>query len=381
MAGPRVAVIGGGPAGLAAALEGSRLGLKVDLFEKRKIGENIRCAEGFIDSLCLLGKPEAGVRFKVKEAILKVKREFRVNCESINLWMIDRKEWQCYLAEKARSAGVRIYENCRITPEHLKQLQKEYDWVIDASGVPSVTSLAFGFRDYYRRHGAVTAQYVVEGNFSYLKDKLKFVLLPNYLGYCWVFPKGRDQLGRETANVGIGWFQGGGPGKSIWKELDRFVEQEGITGEILRKFGGIVPIRLRQNLQFDNILLVGDAAGCASPMHGGGIDVAFITGQLAARWIAASQEERGDFSREVWQLLGPKLEVEERLCKLWMKAGFDFLDGLASFVTRDYRQITPWFILRNFPTLISELRAGMRFWSGLTRGDWRRGSFRDLLSP
>ena len=39
-------------------------------------------------------------------------------------------------------------------------------------------------------------------------------------------------------------------------------------------------------LIYDNILLVGDAAGLTSPLHGGGIDMAVISGEEAAKSIA-----------------------------------------------------------------------------------------------
>ena len=66
----RVCVIGAGPAGLSAAVEGASWGLKIDLFERCEIGNHIRCAEGFYDSMHLVDKPEVGVRYKVDEALL-----------------------------------------------------------------------------------------------------------------------------------------------------------------------------------------------------------------------------------------------------------------------------------------------------------------------
>ncbi|MGB9793016.1 MAG: NAD(P)-binding protein [Thermacetogeniaceae bacterium] len=368
----RVCVIGGGPAGLSAALEGARLGFDVDLFERNLIGENIRCAEGFFDSLHRLGEPQRGLRFKVKEAVLKVKREYVVDCRKIPLWMIDRAEWQRFLATEARSAGVRIHERTRITSEMLKDLQKRYDWIIDASGVPSVTSLLYGFRDYYRRYGAVTAQYVIEGDFSWLGERLKFVLFPRYAGYYWIFPKGRDAMGRQTANVGIGYYlpmcKKDIRGSVLWDELNEVIRKEKVNGRIVRRLGGIVPVKLRGQLQYGNILLVGDAAGCASPLHGGGIDTACLTGQLAARWIAS--ESNSDFSQEVAHLLMKKLEVEEHLCRVWEMSDVEELDCFASLIAGDYKGIGIFRLIRYLPLIVSNLKTGLRFRSGLYEGKW-----------
>ena len=101
----RIAIVGGGPAGLAAAIEAAGLGLRVDLFERNRVGDHIRCAEGLVDTMHKLEQPGTGVRFKVNEVLLQVEREYLVRCKGIRLWMIDRAEWQRSLAEQARSAG------------------------------------------------------------------------------------------------------------------------------------------------------------------------------------------------------------------------------------------------------------------------------------
>jgi len=60
-----IAIIGGGPGGLSAAIKAGELGLKVVLFEKGQIGSGIKCAEGFINTLSILERPEDGVLFIV----------------------------------------------------------------------------------------------------------------------------------------------------------------------------------------------------------------------------------------------------------------------------------------------------------------------------
>jgi digeranylgeranylglycerophospholipid reductase len=328
-----------------------------------------------------LEHPEAGVRFRVEEALVQVEREYRVRCKGIGIWMIDRAEWQRSLAEQARSAGARMYENTRIDSRLWQDLQRDYNWVIDASGAPSLTSLQHGFRDYYRKYSAYTAQYVMEGDFSRLGERLKFVLFPHYEGYYWIFPKGRDAQGRSTANVGIGLFREGRAnswGNRLWENLDRLNDREGIEGRVLRRHGGIVPIRLLEQLEYGNVLLVGDAAGCASPLHGGGIDTSFSVGRLAARWIAGREGRLPDgqfnagksFSAAVGDLLWPKLRVEEKICSLWSKLDRPALDAVASLATRDYRQVRPWGALPCCWLLLRHTAAGYRLWRGLTRGRW-----------
>ena len=108
---------------------------------------------------------------------------------------------------------------------------------------------------------------------------------------------------------------------------------------MLRRHGGIVPIRLLEQLEYGNVLLVGDAAGCASPLHGGGIDTSFSVGRLAARWIAGREGRLPDagksFSAAVGELLWPKLRVEEKICDLWSKLNRPAMDAVVSLATRD----------------------------------------------
>jgi len=368
----RVCVIGAGPAGLSAAVEGARLGLKIDLFERSEIGKHIRCAEGFYDSLHLVDNPKVGIRYKVDEAVLKVKNEYLVDCWNINLWMIDRGEWQQDLAEQARAEGVRIFEKTRITSDSLAELESEYDWIIDASGVPSITSIAYGFRDYYKRNGAVTVQYVLKGDFSSQAGRLKFLAFPHYEGYFWVFPKSST-----TANVGFGYFDPESKdrnisGKQLWARLDELMAQERITGQIIKRTGGIVPIRLREQLQYGKILLVGDAAGCASPLHGGGIDTAVITGREAVRWIAGRKGKEYSFTDAVWRILFPKLDVEKRICKIWKVLDLEALDMVAALFAQQYHKISFLKLIRYSVKLLPKLSVGLRFRRGLRTGKWDR---------
>jgi flavin-dependent dehydrogenase len=110
-----IAILGGGPAGLSAALHAAELGFKVDLYEQKKIGSGNKCVEGFIDTLIILGKPEAGVLYPVKKAVLSAGKahtvQFGRNC---GFWMIDRTTWQRAMAKRSRLAKVRVEEDFSI---------------------------------------------------------------------------------------------------------------------------------------------------------------------------------------------------------------------------------------------------------------------------
>ena len=220
-----------------------------------EIGDNVRCAEGFIDTLNLLEKPEAGIRFKVKEMLVRCSDEtYKLDVSPIRLWMIDRREWQRHLADKARSLGVEILENYPVTPDILKKMKDEYLWIIDGSGVIPVTSRLYNFQWFYTKNCGVTFQYLIEGDFTFLHEKILAGLEPRYTGYYWIFPKGTYQ-----ANVGIGILKY--EGQVLRHELDRILEKEGLTRDygytIKQAIGGLCPNVIPHKVVYDNIILLG----------------------------------------------------------------------------------------------------------------------------
>ncbi len=344
MSANNICIVGGGPAGLSSAIEAAERGFDVTLFEMNKIGDNIRCAEGFIDTLNLLDKPEAGVRFKVREMLIRCSDEtYKLDVSPIRFWMIDRGEWQRHLADKARSLGVKILENHPVTPDILSKIKDEFLWIIDASGVIPVTSRLYQFHWFYTRNCGVTFQYLIEGDFTFLNEKILAGLEPRYTGYYWIFPKDEYE-----ANVGIGILKY--EGQVLRHELDRILEKEGLTRDytIKQTIGGLCPNVIPNKIVYDNIILVGDACGLTSPFHGGGIDLACISGKAA---VEAVSEGRVDtYKRELLKIIGDKLSLEQELVDFWEAAGFERVDVLLKRFSKHKK--FPYFIMN--PTKYSQ---------------------------
>jgi digeranylgeranylglycerophospholipid reductase len=318
-----IAIVGGGPGGLSAAIRAAELGLEVVLYEKGGIGQGIKCAEGFIDTLGALGRPEAGVLFRVEKTIFFAGKDYRVHLqEDCGLWMIDRSTWQQELAKKARRMGVSIVENCPIDTDRLTKMIDTHKHIIDASGAPSVTSRMYGFVQQYVRSAALLLQYVIEGDFGSLgKNTIRVGYEPHYVGYYWIFPKGQN-----IANVGVGRFKRLKRDRSphLRPELDRILKKEGLDGyRITKRVSSFCPSNCVDKLVWQNILLVGDAAALSSPLHGGGIDMACISGRLAAEAIAHGQVYL--YPMRLWQTVGKKLTMEKRVCSLWHRFGYPFI--------------------------------------------------------
>lgn len=331
----RVLVIGAGPAGISAAKECAEKNFDVTIFEKGKIGENIKCAEGFFDEAKLLGKPEAGVRFKVEKLIVRVKSTYYIDTSDWNLWMIDRSIWQKDLAQRAMRKGVKIKENTEVLPEDLEELKKKFDFIIDASGAYSITSKAYGFSQFYKNHSGKTVQHILKGDFSYIKNSIKVGLMPDFWGYYWIFPKGSD-----IANVGVGNFCSE-VDFNLPEILEDVKKREGLdkeSYEIIGRLGGICPTKMLDRLVYDNILLVGDAAGLTSPFHGGGIDMAILSGKDAAKSIC---EGIFSYKDNLNKTLAERLEFDSFLANIWKNRDFDEMDEIVRKVCK-YKLYRPF---------------------------------------
>lgn len=318
-----IAIIGGGPGGLSAAIKAAESGLEVHLFEKSEIGSGIKCAEGFIDTLGVLKKPAAGVLFRVEMVnFFSGKAHYVKLPESLGLWMIDRATWQKSLAKRAASLGVDIRENCPIGKEQFSRMRADYGCVIDASGAPSLTSKVCGFVSDYTLNASLLAQYTVEGDFGFMGPSTILVGYERrYIGYYYIFPKGPD-----IANVGVCRLNDAkkNRGVRLKRELDRLMSRLGLRDyRILNNFSSFTPSIGITELVWGNVLLVGDAAALCSPLHGGGMDMACLSGRMAAELIASNQVDR--YPQRLWHTVKKKFIMERRLGQLWCLFGYPLI--------------------------------------------------------
>lgn len=323
----KVAIIGGGVAGLYASVTAVEKGDRVTLWERRAIGEGIVCGECIFDTLDCMPAPSRGMLHPVEELLLLGKEEYRIPLGRYrHLWMMDRPLWQRSLAEHAVARGVDIRERCPVTPRDLAQLMKEYDWIIDASGAPSVTAKTFKFApEYYRRY-MVACQVKVGGDFSSIFPAVAAGFLPQMPptvipSYYWIFPQTKTR-----ANVGFG----------LCSPLPRpVINPKRVLREVMVARGlsplensaliegGLIPAMILPKLHHQNILLVGDAAGLASPLHGGGIDTAALSGVLAIAAIHEDLMGASTYQKRLVHALSNRLSCEDAFLHLLRTGGHE----------------------------------------------------------
>jgi len=122
------------------------------------------------------------------------------------------------------------------------------------------------------------------------KDSIYIYLSHKYApgGYTWIFPKGK-----LIANIGLG-IQPIKNAPTPVRLLKKFYEDWGIKPSgVIHTGGGFVPVRRPlSQIALNGLILLGDAASQANPLHGGGMGHAMIGAHIASMVINNGLESR-----------------------------------------------------------------------------------------
>jgi geranylgeranyl reductase family protein len=311
-----VLVVGAGPAGTAAAIEGARRGLDVVVVDKARFPRDKCCGDGLttaalrhLDDLGLQ-RSELGSWIEVTEVHLRGpggrSTSFPLPTDQGTFAAVCRRsELDLALVTLAHRSGATVLEghelrDMRSAQDHVVALVDGIElrarFAIAADGMWSTARKLLGaqipryrgewhaFRQYFRH---VSPQATRELMVWFEPD-----LLP---GYAWSFP-----LGDGSANVGFGIQRGRGlptqAMKELWPDLLSRSHVTHFLGADARPEGPHrawpIPARLgRMPLTVGRVLFAGDAAAATDPLTGEGIGQALETGRAAMQAIV---EGRGD---------------------------------------------------------------------------------------
>lgn len=294
----QVAVIGAGPMGSFAAERLARAGLQVLLLEKDPVpGASTVCGGGMhVEVPRYVALPDEVIQRQLRACRLVVSgkvREWRF--ADAQYVTIKRSELDRYLAERAVKAGASLRTCAMVREVRAAERVVRYEDTVTGQlhdAVADVFVFADGpnslaFRTIPGLAKAKDTRWVgVEYDLAIQPgemDALEIVLDRRRLpfGYYWAFPKS------DHVNVGlIRWAAADGP--PLRGVLDEFIaSRDDLRGRaVLRKLGGVIPAATVSRFQWENCLVIGDAAGMLNPLTGGGYICGFLSAKLAAQTCA-----------------------------------------------------------------------------------------------
>jgi digeranylgeranylglycerophospholipid reductase len=308
-----VLIVGGGPAGLAAAEAAAKQGVRVLVLERQnEIGYPVHTSGGsWISDMRALGIPEHLYHPIQKIYFVSPQREIPLYYEQPVCCVIDVRGVYQHLAGRAVSAGASIrvrhtveqtlLEGKRVRGVTAKthvgeRLSFTAPVTIDASGVARHVSVRTEMGPAFHRYG-FGAEYDLYAP-HYPQDELYLIMGSQFAprGYAWVFPRGN---GRVRLGVGV-LHPDSDEDARVY--LDRVMHE---LPQIADKLKDASPIEYHTGLfpsegpverfSRDGLLVAGDAGGHGSTLVGEGIRFAVYAGQLAGQ-VAAEAVKDGDTS-------------------------------------------------------------------------------------
>jgi len=330
-----VLVIGGGPAGAAAAISLARAGFDVTIVDKATFPRDKCCGDGLTTGALRVleglgfdpGTVESWQTVDAAWVRSPSGREVRFPMPSgggVYAAVAPRLQLDDSLVQLARSCGVKVHDGHGFESIVASEADR---MVVSITGIGEVSAryviAADGMWSPVRRAmGAAEPGYLGEWHafrqyFSNVTgpaaERLYVWFEPDLLpGYAWSFP-----LPGGRANVGFGIERDGvrrvQDMKQTWVDLlERPHVREALGAGAVpeaRHLAWPIPARVdRSVLSRDRVLFVGDAACTADPMTGEGIGQALLSGVLAAEAILAAGPDRPELARGRY-----RSEIEQHL--------------------------------------------------------------------
>ena len=310
-----VVVVGGGPAGLAAAEAAAKGGARVAVLERQKeIGYPVHTSGGsWISDMQAIGIPD-NLYYPIRSVtFLSPRREARFDYADPVCCVLDVRGVYQHLAGRAVAAGAELHPNSPVEGPIVEDgrvvgvIAKDHrnrigEWrapvVIDASGFSCTLSTRSSLHAGYKLYG-FGAEYDFYAP-NYDQNSLYLIMGSQVApsGYAWAFPRGK---GRVRLGVGVIRPDVDADAREY---LDTFAER---LPSLAPAFAGASPVEYHTGLfpsegvveRFvgEGLLATGDAAGHGSTLVGEGIRFAIYSGQMAGA-VAAEAVRAGDSSAQ-----------------------------------------------------------------------------------
>jgi geranylgeranyl reductase family protein len=381
-------VVGGGPAGAAAAIRGAAAGLSVVVCDKASFPRDKTCGDGLttsalrlldrlgLDPLAVAGwEPVRGVAVRSPSGRVV---DLPLPADGLFAAVAPRAALDVALLDVAARRGAEIRQEAAL--EGLSDTGESVEATLSGGAVVRARHVvaADGMYSAVRRLTGANGVHLGEWHafrqyFTGVADRRLWVIFePDLLpGYAWVFP-----VAGGRANVGFGLPRR--PGVSVrpmaaqWRDLlERPALRallDGAEPEGHHRAWPIPADLARVPLSSGRVLFTGDAAGATDPMTGEGIGQALLTGVLAAEAIAAAGPDPGAVGRRYQAAVEHHLAPDVRFAAalgavLRSQAGARAAVRAAGLNPWTRRHFARW-LFEDYPRALV-----------LTPSRWRRGAF------
>lgn len=329
-------IVGAGPAGGYLAYLLAKRGFNIAVIDKESFPRNKVCGGGISNkSLEVLDFDISPIiERNIVGAFLTYQNRHTVikELEGRRGATVLRSKFDNFILEKAINYGARFINNCsflkvisndnRVVQIDTSKGLMKANYLIGADGVYSHLRNSIFGRDLISYAPSMEALVYVDDN---ILEKFGNRILIDFggmrRGYGWIFPK-KDHL-----NVGVYSIFGA---KNIKNELKAFMDNY----KSLQNYRNIktlsysIPLTNKYDkYQKNNIILIGDAAGCAESFYGEGIYFAFKSAQIAAKTISNNFGNSNNqlYTKYVKKEILPDMNyslINARLFFLFQKQGF-----------------------------------------------------------
>lgn len=333
-------IVGGSISGLLCAREISRLGLSVAVLEEDyEIGSPEHCG-GLVslDGLKKLGIiPSIRVILNEvnKAKIFSATKGFEVSTNRDNIIVLDRRELDKQVAYQAQKFGSEIRTKSLVTSINYDSFKKEYviktkddifysQFFIDARGISSLINNSNREGVLQSAQYEIYADWILPDEIIVKFDKVKY---PDF--FAWIIPSGNGK-----GKIGVA-----GRKINTLQTLESFIDSFSSKYSIIRKI--YAPIWIGgplKNFVFNNMILVGDAAGQTKPTTAGGIFSCGMGGILAGTHIArykknVANSSLNDYETDWYLIFGKEFQKMIFFRKLMERLDNKSIDSIFSLIS------------------------------------------------